>query len=338
MLFRSGGAITLQTTQNQLINNATVQANGTSHGGNIQMSTTQGDINLQSALIQTNGAAGRGGQIAIAATNYTSIESSTVEATGYTQGGTIKVGNDAQNLVLPFSILTNLDANSILNTSQTNLANTTNGGYIETSGQTINLLSSINAGRGGMWLLDPTSVTISTTSGTSTGTDPLLFTNQTNVSASQIQTAINSGVSVQIITDGTITQSSALAFNVTANGSTPSLTLDTRSGSIQSITTAAITDTSSGTGSGVTLNIYTAGGAVTLGATQLKGSLNVDNTFAVNGSTSGFITINNAGTYANSSASGIAIPSNLNISGSINLKSVTNASNIVASEIGRAHV
>ena len=181
-----GGAITLQTTQNQVINNAQLQANGSSIGGNIQITTTQGDINLQSSLIQTNGANGRGGQIGIAATNYTSLESSTVEATGYNQGGHILIGNDANNAgtnnTLPFSIFTNLDAGSIISANQTNVANNTSGGFIETSGQTINLLSSINAGRGGMWLIDPYDITIDSTN------------------AGYINTALNAGTSVTITT------------------------------------------------------------------------------------------------------------------------------------------
>ncbi|MBU3624420.1 autotransporter-associated beta strand repeat-containing protein, partial [Polynucleobacter sp. AP-Latsch-80-C2] len=209
-----GGAITLQTVNNQVINNAQIQANGSGNGGNIQITTTSGDINLQSALIQTNGANGRGGQVGIAATNYTSLESSTVEATGFTQGGTIKVGNDAPTTnnaggTLPFSIFTNLDINSILNAAQTNPANTTNGGYIETSGQIVNLLSSINAGRGGMWLLDPNDLSISNSaSGTafSCGSSPCSYTAGTNsvITNTSVINALNSGYNVTLSASGNI--------------------------------------------------------------------------------------------------------------------------------------
>ncbi|MBU3630716.1 YDG domain-containing protein, partial [Polynucleobacter sp. AP-Melu-500A-A1] len=272
-----GGAITLQTINNQVINNAQLQANGSGNGGNIQLITTSGDINLQSAIIQTNGANGRGGQIGIAATNYTALESSTVEATGYIQGGHILIGNDAKNAgnnsALPFSIFTNLDANSIINVNQTDLLNTTGGGFIETSGQTINLLSSINAGRGGMWLLDPTNVTISTTSGTSSGSNPLLFTNQTNVSATQIQTAINAGTSVQIIADGTITQTANLTFAPAASVNV-GLTFDNRTGTAQSIT---LTGTTTNTGAGnLTLN-YLSSGQI-----AINGAINSTSTGKVN--------------------------------------------------------
>ena len=37
------------------------------------------------------------------------------------------------------------------------------GGLIETSGAVLNLLASINAGRGGMWLIDPYDFTIGAT-------------------------------------------------------------------------------------------------------------------------------------------------------------------------------
>ena len=65
------------------------------------------------------------------------------------------VGYDSAGKTLPFSQSTTIDINSILNANQTDSTNTTGGGLIETSGGTLTQLASINAGRGGMWLLDP---------------------------------------------------------------------------------------------------------------------------------------------------------------------------------------
>ncbi len=180
-----GGTISILAANDIHFNQATTQANGTD-GGSLFVVAQAGDLIIQNSTIQPNGSNGRGGSISISGQKSTQISNSVIEAVGYTQGGRILIGNDASNGTLPFSIYTSLDQYTTLNASQPNPNNTTNGGLIETSGQTINLLASINAGRGGMWLLDPTNVTISTNAGSSTGTDPLLFTNQTNVSTTQI--------------------------------------------------------------------------------------------------------------------------------------------------------
>ncbi|WP_114652559.1 filamentous hemagglutinin N-terminal domain-containing protein [Polynucleobacter necessarius] len=252
-----GGTLSVTAANDLHFNQALLQANGTTDGGTITLIANQGDLIIQNALIQTNGSTGRGGSIGASASNEVSTDSSTFEASGYTHGGQILIGNDAQHGTLPFALVANLDQYTSFNTAQLdpNPANQ-QGGFIETSGQTLNMLSSINAGRGGMWLLDPTNVTINATAGTSTGTDPLSFTNQTNISAAQIQTAINSGISVQIIADGTITQSANLSFSI-ASGSSASLTLDNSSGTAQAIT---LTGTTTNTGSGdLNLNYFSNG-------------------------------------------------------------------------------
>ncbi|MBT8584565.1 hypothetical protein G6694_07975 [Polynucleobacter paneuropaeus] len=155
-----GGTITLTSNQDIQINQAQISANGYSDGGSITIVSNAGNLNTQNTLIQTNGSNGRGGSIGISAYNNVNISGTEIDATGYAQGGTIKIGNDASNGTLPFALFTSIDATSSINASQTNLLDTTNGGFIETSGQTINLLSSINAGRGGMWLIDPSDLTI----------------------------------------------------------------------------------------------------------------------------------------------------------------------------------
>ncbi|WP_143143920.1 filamentous hemagglutinin N-terminal domain-containing protein, partial [Polynucleobacter sp. MWH-Adler-W8] len=273
-----GGLIAFSGDQITVAGN--IAANGSTDGGAITLIANNGDLNIQNSIIQTNGSTGRGGSIGLSANNNVTIQNASIEATGANQGGKILIGNDAKNGTLPFALSVSLDQVTSLNASQqTTDINNQNGGLIETSGATLNLLSSINAGRGGMWLLDPTNVTISTTAGTSTGTNPLLFTNQTNVSATQIQTAINAGTSIQIIADGTITQTTALTFNITGANLTPTLTLNNTSGSKQAITLIAITDNSAGTGSGVSLNAISAGGAISAnGAINLKGAITIDNT------------------------------------------------------------
>ncbi len=158
-----GGHIDIYVSQDIDFVNSGLYANGTTDGGSIRILSRAGNLSLFNSIIQTNGGNGRGGSIGISAFNNTTLTNTAVEATGYNQGGHILIGNDAQNHALPFSIFTNLDTNSIISANQTNALKTTGGGFIETSGQTINLLSSINAGRGGMWLIDPVDITIDAT-------------------------------------------------------------------------------------------------------------------------------------------------------------------------------
>jgi hypothetical protein len=255
------GKIKIEGDDEIIITNSSIEANG-GDGGEIKIISLNGSVNITESYIQTNGGQGRGGAISVAGLQQTTINAATLEATGQEQGGTILIGNDAKNGRLPFSVYTSIDAQSIITASQLNSTNS-NGGFVETSGQTISLLASINAGRGGMWLIDPTNVTISATAGTSSGTDPLQFTNQTNVSALQIQTAINNGTSVEIIVDGTITQSANLSF-APASGVNVSLTYNNRSGTAQAMT---LTGTTTNTGAGnLTLNYLASGQIIINGA------------------------------------------------------------------------
>ncbi len=195
-----GGTIKLGNSPSMNFSQATLQADG-QNGGSITLSSNTGSINIQNSLIQTNGSTGPGGTILISGLNSTNIQSSTINAEGYNQGGTIKIGNDAINHSIAFSTITTLDATTQINASQTNPTNTTNGGYIETSGHTLNLLSSINAGRGGMWLMDPTDITIDSTT------------------ASNIDTALNNGSNVTIQTTSSSYSCSVTCSSVNSSGS-----------------------------------------------------------------------------------------------------------------------
>ena len=255
-----GGLISF--SGDQMTVSGSIVANGITDGGAITIIANNGDLNIQNALIQTNGSTGRGGSIGLSANNRVAIEHTTIEATGFNQGGSIKIGNDASNGTLPFALSTTLDQYTSLNASQLD-SNTSNqsGGLIETSGATLNLLASINAGRGGMWLLDPNNITISTAA-TSGGTLPSYTASASAsiVNATDIQTQINAGTSVTILASGTITQSTALTFNVAVVGQTPTLTISTTLGSQQAISLAAMTDNTSATGSGCCRGVISHGG------------------------------------------------------------------------------
>ncbi|MBT8636740.1 filamentous hemagglutinin N-terminal domain-containing protein, partial [Polynucleobacter paneuropaeus] len=275
---RGGTVIATQASDIQ-VNSATIQANGKTDGGVITLIADTGSINFTSALIQTNGSNGRGGSIGISAQNNVTLSSTKVDAIGLNQGGTIKIGNDASNGTLPFALSASLDLYTSLNAAQqtTDFTNQ-NGGLIETSGATLNLLSSINAGRGGMWLLDPTSVTISATatSGSSLPSYTVsgAATTTSYVKDADIVSQINAGTSVTIIANGSITQSTNLSF-APASGVNVSLTYDTRTGTAQSIT---LTGTTTNTGAGnLTLNYLSSGQIIINGAinSTSTGKINV---------------------------------------------------------------
>ncbi|MDH6242279.1 filamentous hemagglutinin family protein, partial [Polynucleobacter sphagniphilus] len=223
-----GGTTTLTSNQDIHINQAQISANGSSDGGSITIVSNAGNLNIQNTLIQTNGSNGRGGSIGISAYNNVNISGTEIDATGYAQGGAIKIGNDASNGTLPFALFTSIDATSSINASQLELnpSNDT-GGFIETSGHTLNLLSSINAGRGGMWLLDPTDIIIdSTTAGliqTALATSNVTIQAGTTVSCSVacVDTAFNptptTGGSIWVVSPITWSANTALTLSATGN-------------------------------------------------------------------------------------------------------------------------
>ena len=156
-----GGTISITANQDVTVLNTNVLANGGENGGQVVIISEGGDVNLSQTLVQTNGSTGRGGTILISGVNQTLISSTEISATGYSHGGIIKIGFDSINNSIPFSNYTNIDSTTSITAAQLdqNLANQ-NGGFIETSGQTLDLLASLNAGRNGLWLLDPYNYTI----------------------------------------------------------------------------------------------------------------------------------------------------------------------------------
>jgi filamentous hemagglutinin family protein len=193
------GKINIQGEDEVAITNATIEASG-GDGGEVTIISSNGSVNMTQSYIQTNGGQGRGGAISVAGLQQTTINATTLEATGQEQGGTILIGNDAKNGTLPFSVYTSLDAQSIINASQLTSATSNQlGGFVETSGHTLNLLASINAGRGGMWLLDPANVFIDSSGSLACSGSPTLCTSSNSVSTANIVAALGAGSNVKII-------------------------------------------------------------------------------------------------------------------------------------------
>ncbi|MBU3617653.1 S-layer family protein [Polynucleobacter sp. JS-Fieb-80-E5] len=224
---------------------------------------------------------------------------------------------------------------------------------VETSG--VLLATEGNTVVANEWLLDPTNVTISaaTTTGgaaatpTNYASNLAAFAAQTGVATlntADIQNAINAGTSVNVVASGTITQSAALTFAVTVANSTPTLTLNNSSGSKQSISLGAITDSSTVTGAKVSISAVSAGGAIlSSGIINIKGSVSLDNTYQVGGSTSGYITASNAATLAigATSTNGVSVTANLTAGTGITLNGAVGTSgnyglNVVAAVLTNA--
>ena len=310
--------------------------------------TSAGHVNLAGKLdVSTSTPGASGGVITVQAPHIRVKAGAQLDARGDGGGGQILVGGSWQNSQpsLGQALTTTVESGAVLDASATNRGkggtvvawsdlghptgvtsvagtlradggrNGGDGGRIETSGRLlrvdgIKVSTQAPLGRNGLWLLDPTDVTI--TAGGSTGGSLTSALNQagvTNINTTDIEGAINTGNDVTVLASGTITQSAALAFNVTGTGQVPTLTLDNTSGSKQAITLAAITDSTSATGSGVQLIAKSEGGAITAGgAISVKGGITLDNTIDVK-TTNG--------------ASGITVNENLRATGDITLRGVS---------------
>ena len=214
-----------------------------------------------------------------------------------TGGGSILVGGDWQGSNgVRQALTTTLEAGAMIDAGQggkvvlwsdvtnansvTTVAGTVRalGGRIETSGHVLELPGVVQAGIGGTWLLDPTNVTITTTSSTGTLAGDLANAGLTNIKATDIQTAVNAGSSVTVLATGTFTLSTPLAF-APAVGVTGSLTLNNLAGTMGASTNVTIATTGGVSNSGlgaVNFNIFS-NGTITLSApiASTNGPINV---------------------------------------------------------------
>ena len=219
-------------------------------------------------------------------------------------GGSILVGGDWQGSNgVRQAITTTLDAGATIDAGQggvavlwsditnadsvTTVAGTVRalGGRIETSGNLLELPGLVQAGAGGTWLIDPTNVTITTTSTTGTLPGDLASLGVTNIRASDLQAALSAGTSVTVYASGTITVSTALTI---ANNSSNAaiLTLDSTAsaptGGTAGTNTSAVSVNAAinATGTGLTgLRIRTKGAPISTSAgISLTGLIDFDNT------------------------------------------------------------
>jgi filamentous hemagglutinin family protein len=198
-VYSTAGSVNLKS-KNSLSVQGEITANA-DNGGNILFTAQSGDLTLKNGTIQSNGVLGQGGNIGIFSSKNMVFTGTQIQANGYFQGGVIKIGNDASSPSSLYALSTTIDAQTSISATQLDAIQLNlKGGYIETSGQTLSMLASINAGRGGVWLIDPTNVTIDTTT------------------ASNIAAALNAGTNVTIQTSGSPTCSISCVTSVGALG------------------------------------------------------------------------------------------------------------------------
>ena len=261
-----GGTITLDIEKTVDMNQAWIESNGFDAGGTIKIQVRDGPLNMDSTRIQTNASNGRGGTILISGREHTRITSSHIESKGTSQGGEIYLGYDQDNQRIPFSKYLYISKNTIVDARN---FNNTNGGFVETSGHVVNILATINVGRGGMWLIDPFDVTISNTASGDSYSANFDPTQTTVLNANSIETSLNSGTDVSITTG-----------SATANTLTVDFPIQPKSysGATLTLTGGTIDINRDITGDGVDLNL------VLNGAT-----IDIDNSISLNG---GNLTIN----------------------------------------------
>ena len=217
-----GGTVNINAKQNIFLIDSNLYARGSPEGGNVTILSSANDVNLKSTVVQTNGSTGRGGTVEIAGYNYTIVQKSSIISKGLIKGGKIYIGNNFFEKSIPFSKYTYIDTYSTLDTTSFKI-----GGFIETSGQVLDLWSTINVGFGGLWLIDPYDVTIAS-SGASGSSYSSSFTpsQNTTILASSIISSLNSGTSVSITTgsssSNTLTVNAAISKT---SGSSATLTL-----------------------------------------------------------------------------------------------------------------
>ncbi|HTO51322.1 MAG TPA: autotransporter-associated beta strand repeat-containing protein, partial [Burkholderiales bacterium] len=296
----------------------TITANGP-HGGLITVQAETGTL-LADGKIEARGSVAGGGDVRLLGEQVGLVNQAAVDASGRTGGGTVLVGGDYQgrNRDVPNARATYVGPDATITADATNRgdggrvivwadettqfygtiaarggASGGNGGFVETSGH--NLLEArgmVNtlapAGAAGMWLLDPTDLSVTTTANVNvTGATPFQPTGAGSVltwatidgalagSNVVVQTTagFNAGQpgNITIVNPYTYNRANSLTFTAANN------IVQNAGADIQNNGAGALNFTASGTGT-VTLNanVTTTNGAITVtapgGFTQAAGT------------------------------------------------------------------
>ena len=209
-----GGTIVQSGLSYTALIGATTEANGNSGGGNIvigrdfQASPLQGSASIDATLpVLSN-------RIFVPTSNITYIDSaSTLSANSLNinNGGNILVWGETAVVL------------GILSTQS--FGSTGSGGFIETSGQKLNVLGSVNPGKDGIWLMDPTDITITTGNDTATYSLGQIIGNidsiVSNINVTTLQNALASGnISISLSSSGSAVGNLTLGADLSVSANT----------------------------------------------------------------------------------------------------------------------
>ncbi len=251
----------------------------------------QGGVVRNSGRLAANSLTEKGGRILLEGDAITLASGSRLDASGATGGGEVRVGGGWQGGgSMHQATMMTMEQGSTIDVSATKVgaggtavlwsdvangnsitrfdgaidaqgAGGGSGGRIETSGHTLGVSGTVNAGPGGEWLLDPINMTISdggTFSVPTSGGISAPSTNNVTVLNSSINTALNNGSSVTLQTSGGSGGSGniTVAANIAkTSGAASSLTLQA-DGAIVVNAGVTISDTSA---SALSLNLQATG-------------------------------------------------------------------------------
>ena len=340
------GNITISAQEIKLLANTHLLASGSSGGGTVilagnaaggkgQVTVVDSVINV-SGVVAANSKGGAGGTAILAGNQVGLFGNSSIDASGVAGGGKVIIGGDrlgkVNNLMaVAFANQTYIDSSASIQIG----SGAGDGGFVETSGQTLTMLGNVSGaskGKNGEWLIDPSDITINAqasanvvnTSNTWSGT-----AYNGNILNTSITNALSSGTNVTVTTasnqgaGGSLTVAADL---IVTNPSNASLTLFAN----QSLIFNGVNVCATGTGT-LGLNATAATGTMTIANTNF--SLNGGAANLIGNSTNGFgvcisgnvafngndqITINGTGKGNNNA--GVEQQTNSNILNKANLK------------------
>jgi len=266
-----GGKIYFKATQAATLEaGSQTTANGNA-GGSVTVQSMTGDTIIDNASVGASGTAGNGGNVQLLGNHVGLTGTTRVDASGKTGGGTVLVGGDYQgkNAAVQNASMTYFGQDASLNASATDNgdggkvivwaddttraygnitskggANEGDGGFVETSGHRyldvagIRVNTSASSGNYGLWLLDPSDITI-----THSPTNPVTPFGGTfnpggatgTVSDFDINLNLNGGTDVLIRTSAGTGGAGNIVINGTADGG-GAVTIQNSSGGARTLT------------------------------------------------------------------------------------------------------
>ncbi|WP_415835936.1 filamentous hemagglutinin N-terminal domain-containing protein, partial [Polynucleobacter paneuropaeus] len=207
-----GGNITL-SGQEISAYGATLLASGGGSGGTVILTGNSSVISSQLTLfdsainVSATNPGSAAGTVVLSGDQVGLFGNTSIDASGLAAGGKVIIGGDklgkvSDLIVVPPAKRTYIDGGVVINISSPQ----GNGGFVETSGQQLSMLGNVtgtSAGKNGQWLIDPTDITINTSSSTAINTSNIWagLNNTSDVVNNQsISNALTSGVNVTVTT------------------------------------------------------------------------------------------------------------------------------------------